>query len=355
MPTCLVRDILPRPCFPSLLTLWLGALSAPAQAPSVPIAITNPGFEAPPLAPGTFATLAAPPGWTGFGPLNYQNRTVGALHPGGTLLYPGGAPEGQNVGVVFLLDQPGNQQLFAGQPAGLAQDLGEVLLADTRYTLRVLVGNLGVEPQWPHGQFQFAGFPGYRLELLAGGVVVASEADAVVPAEGTFVERWLEVDIGAGHAALGAPLSLRLGNSNAASGIEVNFDAVRLERVEIAAWSDLGHALAGSAGVPRLRGAGPLVAGSVNRLDLDRAAPGAVGLLVLGLAAGNSPLLGGVLVPAPLVTVIVPIDAEGRAVYALGWPSGVPAGVPLHAQVWLLDPPQPAGVAASNGLLGLSR
>lgn len=76
---------------------------------------------------------------------------------------------------------------------------------------------------------------------------------------------------------------------------------------------------------------------------------------MLGLAAANTPLLGGVLVPAPLVTVIVPIDTEGRAAYALAWPSGVPSGVPLHTQVWLLDPPQPAGVAASNGLLGSSR
>lgn len=98
-----------------------------------------------------------------------------------------------------------------------------------------------------------------------------------------------------------------------------------------------------------------LTGGSANQLELDRSAPAGLACLVLGLAATNTPLLGGILVPNPLVTLVLVTDAEGRSTYPLAWPTGAPAGVPLHAQAWLLDPPQPSGVAASNAVRGISQ
>lgn len=195
-----------------------------------PLPVANPGFELPPIAAGTFATTAPPPGWQIHGSgVDLGFRTVGVLDPTGTTLYPGGAPEGENVGVVFLLDDPGDQTAFANLEAGLEQTLASLLEPDTRYRLRVCIGNIADDPDPPHDAFQFAGFPGYRVELVAGGVPIASDPGTLLPGDGAFATLTLTVDVGATHPALGQPLGIRLVNRNAAPGLEVNFDDVRLE------------------------------------------------------------------------------------------------------------------------------
>lgn len=227
----------------ALCALLLGSALSRSASAQVSVPVANAGFESPPIAAGTFATTSAPPGWEAYGAgVDFGFRTVGVLDPGGTTLYAAPPPEGENVGVVFLLDDPGDQSVFAGVEAGLQQTLTEPLSAGLRYTLRVRVGNIAVDTSPPHDQFQFTGFPGYRVELLAGGTPVASDAGPAPP-EGAFAAFELDFAPGDAHPLLGQPLGIRLVNLNAAPGLEVNFDDVRLDAAVVP-------------GVPALGGAG---------------------------------------------------------------------------------------------------
>ncbi len=88
------------------------------------------------------------------------------------------------------------------------------------------MGNIASEPG---GTFAFAGFPNYRIDLLAGTNVLASDNNSLLPGEGRFLTSTVSVNIGAAHPFLGQPLGIRLVNLNSAPGIEVNWDNVRLE------------------------------------------------------------------------------------------------------------------------------
>lgn len=213
----------------------LGAFSAcssssdavPTSLAPMPAFITNPGFETPAIAVGAFLTSAAPAGWTAFGSLDFSNRAIGVLRPASTTLYAVAAPDGNNVGVAFLLDNAGNQAQFANSPAGLEQTLEVTLQVQNTYRLLVSVGNIANDANAPYA---FGGFPGYRVDLLAGGVVVASDNNSLLPGEGQFVTSTVTLSVGAAHAQAGSPLGIRLVNLNAGTGIEVNFDNVRLTR-----------------------------------------------------------------------------------------------------------------------------
>ena len=214
-----------------LTTLTLAALLTAARAEL--LTIQNAGFEAPFLADNSFNVSApGPAGWSAYGTINHNNRSIGAVNPTGSTLYPGGAPEGRNVGVVFLMDNPGNQSQFAGIESGLVQTLAATLQTNTRYTLTVDVGNMAPDPS-PNNAFAFTGFPGYRVDLLAGGQVIASDNNTLLPAEGTFLTSQFSLSIGATHVLSGQSLGIRLVNLNAAPGIEVNFDEVRLDATAI--------------------------------------------------------------------------------------------------------------------------
>ncbi len=188
--------------------------------------INNHSFEFPVIPAGTFATTAAPPGWSVYGgAINFGNRTIGVLHPATTTLYAEPPPDGRNVGVVFLMDNQANQTNFAGIEAGLRQTLAATLQSRRQYTLRVEVGNIANDINAP---FLFGGFPNYRIDLLAGTNVLASDHNSLLPGEGRFLTSTVTVVTAASHPFAGQPLSLRLVNLNSAPGIEVNFDNVRL-------------------------------------------------------------------------------------------------------------------------------
>lgn len=143
-----------------LASLALLALACPALGQS-PVPIVNPGFEDPVLEDGIFQNSA--PGWTVIG----TATTIGVLNP--TVAdYPGGAPEGANVAMI---------DGTVGE-AGLGQVLNTSLVANAEYTLTAEVGNTN---------FYAAGFPGYRVQLLAGGDVLAEDNDTLLPPLGTFV------------------------------------------------------------------------------------------------------------------------------------------------------------------------
>jgi len=202
-------------------------LFIPARAESLPI--VNFSFEMPSAAAGTFivSTIAGPPGWSVYntgGTAN--NRSFGVLNPSGTQLFPSGATQGSNVGVVFLLNTTNIAE------AGLSQTLTSSLQLNTRYTLQVDVGNIGNDPTFPHNSFNFNGFPGYRIDLFAGDTLIGADNNILLPAEGTFLTSTLTFESGSSHPAAGLPLGIRLVNLNG-SGVEVNFDNVRLDAVPV--------------------------------------------------------------------------------------------------------------------------
>ena len=200
-----------------------GALSGVALADPIPIA--NHSFELPVVSNDSFITTSAPTGWTAVGTVDFGWRAVGVVNPNTTTLYLDPVPDGANVGVVFL--GPTHSNL----PSGLRQTLTNVLQARTVYTLTVDVGNMNTDPTPPHNQFNFTGFPGYRVELLAGGAVVASDDNSLLPGEGRFLTATVMLATASSSTNFGSALGIRLLNLDAAAGIEVNFDNVRLDAV----------------------------------------------------------------------------------------------------------------------------
>ena len=190
------------------------------------LTISNHSFEFPAIPSNSFSVAAPPPGWVSYGSINNNNRSVGVLDPAGSTLYAGPVPHGENVGVIFLLDNQQNQLFFTNSEAGLRQTLSATLQTRRRYTLRVEVGNIANDVGAP---FLFGGFPNYRIDLLAGSNVLASDSNSLLPGEGRFLTSTVSVNVAASNPFGGQALGIRLANLNSAPGIEVNWDNVRLE------------------------------------------------------------------------------------------------------------------------------
>lgn len=213
----------------------LAAAGAQAQA----IGITNPGFEDNFAPNGGFPVLV-PNGWNLYDPagiVNQNNNAVGVLNPAGTTFFSAPVPEGNNAALVYLEQRAGT--VLAGDPVGLAQTLGATLQTQTRYTLTVAIGNIasgtGLGPYAGFGFADLSGFPGYRIELLAGGQVVAQDDNSLgaTIAEGTFGFSTVQFQVGASHPLAGQALGIRLLNLNATGNLaerarEVDFDQVAL-------------------------------------------------------------------------------------------------------------------------------
>lgn len=198
--------------------------SLPMSALAVLQTINNSSFETPNADPGEFIVddAAGPLGWsvynTGATTTN-QSRSFGVWNPTGTNSYGGDdAPHLNNIGVVFLSNTSNIAE------AGLEQVLTSTLQMSTFYTLTVEVGNFAGSI----GSFNFTGFPGYRVDLLAGSTVIASDNNTLTPGEGIFETSVVTFETGSNHTNAGEALSIRLVNLNGA-GIEVNFDNVRLD------------------------------------------------------------------------------------------------------------------------------
>jgi len=213
----------------AVVVFTLGTL--PGRA--APVAITNHSFEAD-FAPPNMFSIVIPAGWSVYDPhgiIDFGNDVVGVLNPTGGKNFPEGAPDGVNVGLVFLGQD-------VGMPAGLRQVLAGTLEADMRYTLSVEVGNIASGTNAPPCScfFDLDGFPGYQVQLLAGGVVIAEDDNSLfrdIP-EGEFRTSTISVDVDASHPLLGQPLEVRLINLDIpgtpdAPAIEVDFDDVRLD------------------------------------------------------------------------------------------------------------------------------
>ena len=121
-------------------------------------------------------------------------------------------------------------------------------------------------------------------------------------------------------------------------------------------WSDLGQGLAGTNGLPSLQGLGSLVGGTPVTLGLTNARPNATSYLVVGVGTVNLPFYGGTLIPefqAPnglFLTLVT--NGAGNLLLNNTWPTGLPSGLAITFQHWIVDPLGPFGFAASNGLTG---
>ncbi|MBL8842882.1 MAG: hypothetical protein JNL90_15295 [Planctomycetes bacterium] len=139
-----------------------------------------------------------------------------------------------------------------------------------------------------------------------------------------------------------------VGEANTASGF---FHAVKWTVTPAPTWTDLGHALPGSAGAPLLVGNGDLSANSTITVTLSGGLPNALMFTVLGIDSLYAPLFGGMLVPTPTVVFpAVQLDGSGGATLTDTMPPGISSGSVYYLQSWILDPAGPRGLTASNAL-----
>jgi hypothetical protein len=204
------------------------AIDAP-KARAVNLAISNPGFENPVLPDGGFTTNVLP-GWQIYDPSGLvlsdataTDSNLGAFNPKGTGAYTSdGVPEGNNDAFIYLTQNPGSGV------AGISQTLSSSLIADTKYTLSVDVGN-----PLDYDNFGLTGFPGYIVQLLAGGNVLAQDNNSFNPTEGTFATSTISYIALASDPNIGNPLEIRLLNPLQGNGREVDFDNVRLDAAAV--------------------------------------------------------------------------------------------------------------------------
>ena len=119
-------------------------------------------------------------------------------------------------------------------------------------------------------------------------------------------------------------------------------------------WKGLGYGLAGTGGVtPCHTGRGDLTAGATVIHAFDNALPGSTAALVFSLTELNAPFKGGRLIPFPDFLVLgLPTGATGSLSLPSVFPPGIPAGLEIYTQFWIIDPAAPAGFSATNGLSG---
>ena len=208
-------------------------------AKAVPVNITNAGFEdVSGQAVFNEFTFGTPAGWNLHDPNNIIPDTAvfaGTLFPNGTDFFNNVATEGDRVALLF------NRGRRDEGEYGYIQTLADTLQANTCYTLNVAVGNIASENAQNGEFFDLSGFPGYRVDLLAGGVVIAQDLDSLVIAEGEFLTSEIIFETGAADAQLGQALGIRLVNLNQTPGglasvpdLEVDFDDVTLDATALA-------------------------------------------------------------------------------------------------------------------------
>ena len=163
---------------------------------------------------------------------------IGTLTPTGGQFFPGGAAEGSRVGIAFNFE--GRTNSGNGLEYGFFQSLSDTLQANTQYTVQVEIGNIASGTVLGSTFYNLAGFPGYRVDLMAGTTVLDSDNNSLAGsiAEGAWGTSTVSFTTGASHTNLGENLGIRLVNLNVtdttdatttAADLEVDFDNVRLD------------------------------------------------------------------------------------------------------------------------------
>lgn len=232
----------------------MGWLAAEANASSIPI--INPGFED--VSGQTVFnefTFGEPQGWDFYDPNNIipdAGTFTGTLEPNGTDFFSTTAPEGNRVGILFNSEREGEGEY------GYVQTLAGTLQANTGYSLTVEVGNIASGTAQSGAFFNLDEFPGYRVELLAGGVVLAQDNNALAIPEAVFSTSTVQFIVGTTHAQLGQNLGIRLVNLNlipdgftqaTSPDLEVDFDDVVLSATAIPEPTSIAFLASGLAAV----------------------------------------------------------------------------------------------------------
>lgn len=219
---------------------------------AVSVAVVNPGFEdisgEGQVNEFTFGALN---GWDLYDPGLVTSDGDGPQYFIGTLeptivtstgnsttpqFFPGGAPEGSRVGIAFNFSPSGG-----GGEYGLQQTLAHTLQANSTYTLSVQVGNIASGRDVGQNDYNLDGFPGYRVDLLAGSTLLTTTqtVDPGTIAEGAFATAEYQYSTGAADPLLGQALTIRLVNLNVvdpsapSADLEVDFDDIQLDVVAI--------------------------------------------------------------------------------------------------------------------------
>ncbi|TWT40061.1 dockerin type I domain-containing protein [Botrimarina hoheduenensis] len=229
----------------------MGGLLLTGALRATPLAVVNPGFEATAGSVSIFNEFSFggflgwevydnPLGLVGNGASNpYYVGTLqpqpDPLSPGNFVFFPNGAPEGNRVAIAYNragsggLGEYGLQQTLLGTP----------LQPFRTYRLRVEVGNIASGRALSGEDFDLSGFPGYRIDLLAGGVPLASDNSQLAGSlgEGEFATSLVTFATNASDLRLGLDLGVRLVNLNQidplapTADLEVDFDNVRIDVV----------------------------------------------------------------------------------------------------------------------------
>lgn len=220
-----------------LMALTMTTCCSSASADLVDV--VNHGFEDT-TGQGTFNefTFGVPVGWSIYDPDGALGPGffTGTLLPDGVNFFNGPAPEGDRVAILF------NSQGEGTGEYGYEQTLSTILTANTHYSLSVSVGNITSGFAQDGTFFDLSEFPGYRIDLLAGGQVIAQDLNSLSIAEGEFSTSTVEFTTGAFHALLGQNLGIRLVNLNiipngftqaTSPDLEVDFDNVQLNATSI--------------------------------------------------------------------------------------------------------------------------
>lgn len=228
---------------PSVIWKILPLVLLPLAVQAEAIVVINPGFEDI-SGESTYNEFTFGPlnGWSLYDPHNITGGGAGpefylgtlaptsiASQPGVIQYFPEGAPQGDRVGIVFNDSATGG----AGE-WGFEQVLVATLQANVHYTLQVQVGNIMSGTSVDNTPFNLEGFPGYRIELVAGGEVIGFDENTLDIGEGEFGLSTISFTTGANPDHLNEQLAIRLINLNIvdsdspSSDLEVDFDDVRL-------------------------------------------------------------------------------------------------------------------------------
>jgi len=188
----------------------LAVLSTSVFAGTLPI--VNPGFEDEAHTDGDYSFTV--PGWELLNPADGEMGTWNPDADGAVFYgYGGNAPDGLNV--AFTSDDG-----ILGLESGIKQVLADTLVADVQYTLTVSVGN----------SYYYAWGEGYKVQLLAGGILLNEDDNSVAIANDTFEVSTVTWDsTGTALGLIGLPLEIRL--IAKAGNDEVDFDNVQLTAV----------------------------------------------------------------------------------------------------------------------------
>ena len=196
------------------------------------------------------------------------------------------------------------------------------------------------------------GSSGLKTVLLGSPVAVPNDLWITIQYNGNSAQVPLYDPPTVGSSDSGMVVHVSSGTAGNLLGGNRNSFQLSVTIADVSPWTDLGHGLAGTNGVPSLTGSGSLAGGTSFGLTLSSARPNTTAFLVLGLARIDQPFAGGVLVPRLDEFIPLPTNASGGLVLNGTVPGGTPSGVDLFFQYWIVDPAGPFGKAASNGLQG---